>query len=195
MKPVKIAAAVALSVGLCAPAAVGTAHADDQTPPPGVNARGMSPNKAEAAVDIHWTNAERVFKFFVRKGLSKKQSAGIVGNLIVESGVNPGISQVGGGPGRGIAQWSVGGRWDTYDKDNNVWYTGTLDLGPKTIGGQARFIWYELKEFSYYGLSGLKGADTVTSATKVFMTEYEGCGTCHTDRRVDYAKKAYDKFG
>ena len=41
------------------------------------------------------------------------QAAGIIGNLDQESGMDPTISQYDGGPGRGIAQWSTGGRWDT----------------------------------------------------------------------------------
>src|SRR5580658_5394526 len=58
-------------------------------------------------------NDKIAFDFFVGKGLSKDQAAGIVGNLDQESGMDPTIWQYGGGPGRGIAQWSAGGRWDT----------------------------------------------------------------------------------
>lgn len=194
MKHVKTGAALALAAALCAPTAVSTAVADDRTPPPGVNSRGMSPNKASAAFTINWVNAETAFDFFVGKGLTAKQSAGVVGNLIVESGMDPTIAQIGGGPGRGIAQWGVGGRWDTYSKDNNVWYAGTIGQGAKTLGAQLRFTWYELSSFSYYGLGGLKAATSVSSATTVFMTKFEGCGTCHETRRVDYAQQAYDRF-
>lgn len=194
MKHVKIGVAVALAASLWAPTAISTANADDRTPPPGVNSRGMSPNKVETAVAVDWGNAETAFDFFVGKGLTTRQAAGIVGNLIVESGMDPDIEQIGGGPGRGIAQWSAGGRWDTYDKDNNVWYAGTIDKGYKTLAAQLRFTWYELDSFSYYGLGGLKDATTVAAATTVFMTEFEGCGDCHETRRVDYAKQAYDRF-
>ena len=55
-------------------------------------------------------NNQTAFDFFVGHGLTKEQSAGIVGNLMAESGdpINPRAVQP-GGPGRGIAQWSVGG--------------------------------------------------------------------------------------
>src|SRR5690349_1628456 len=62
------------------------------------------------------------FNFFVSKGLTKFQAAGIVGNLMQESNVIPTAVQYGGGPGRGIAQWSVGGRWDSSHDDNVAWY-------------------------------------------------------------------------
>ena len=58
------------------------------------------------------SNTHTAFNYFVAKGLTKRQSAGIVGNLLQESSMNPTIKQYGGGPGRGIAQWSGGGRWD-----------------------------------------------------------------------------------
>src|ERR1041384_917946 len=64
-------------------------------------------------------NDEAAFMFFVGKGLSAVQAAGVVGNLDQESQMNPNAAQP-GGPGRGIAQWSVGGRWDTSANDNVV---------------------------------------------------------------------------
>ena len=59
-------------------------------------------------------NAEKAFNFFVKNaGFSPDEAAGIVGNLIQESGVNPesdnpAAADIGGGGG--IAQWE-GGRW------------------------------------------------------------------------------------
>ena len=38
-------------------------------------------------------NVEKAFRYFVSRGLSTAQSAGIVGNLIAESGVDPNIVQ------------------------------------------------------------------------------------------------------
>ena len=57
-------------------------------------------------------NEQPAFDYFRTKGLTGEQSAGIVGNLDVESGLDPTVVQK-GGPGRGIAQWSAGARWDT----------------------------------------------------------------------------------
>jgi len=63
-------------------------------------------------------NEQTAFTFFVNKGLTNIQSAGVIGNLMQESSMDPGAVEFGGGPGRGIAQWSVGGRWDTSAGDN-----------------------------------------------------------------------------
>src|SRR4051794_15363078 len=52
-------------------------------------------------------NDKVAFDFFLGKGLTPIQAAGIIGNLDQESGMSPTISQYGGGPGRGIAQWSA----------------------------------------------------------------------------------------
>jgi Phage tail lysozyme len=191
MRPVKIGVALALAASLCTPAVAGSATADDRQ---GVNSRGMSPNTRAAAVEIHWDKAKRAFNFFVGKGLSKRQAAGIVGNLIVESGVDPTQRQLGGGVGRGIAQWSAGGRWDAYSRDNNVWFAGTINQGRWLLNTQMRFTWFELTSYSYYGLGKLRNASTIAAATRVFMTEFEGCGTCHAERRVDYAKQAFNRF-
>ena len=65
-------------------------------------------------------NEKPAFDYFRLKGLTDIQSAGIVGNLDAESGLDPTIHQIGGGPGRGIAQWSAGARWDTTPGDNVV---------------------------------------------------------------------------
>lgn len=57
------------------------------------------------------SNQQVAFEFFVGKGLKNFQAAGIVGNLAMESGVNPNSGQA-GGSGQGIAQWLAGGRWN-----------------------------------------------------------------------------------
>src|SRR5260221_12348293 len=64
-------------------------------------------------------NSRTAFDYFLGKGLTAVQAAGIIGNLMQESNVDPTAAQP-GGPGRGIAQWSVGGRWDHDSGDNAV---------------------------------------------------------------------------
>src|SRR5580765_5689939 len=114
------AAVCAVSTGL--PGAAGAA----QTPRTahGINAKGMSPETTASGgcAPIIAANEQAAYAFFIGKGLSSVQSAGIIGNLDVESGVDPTKYQCGGGPGRGIAQWSAGGRWDTDSNDNLVAY-------------------------------------------------------------------------
>ena len=135
------------------------------------------------------------YDFFVGKGLKNYQAAGIVGNLDQESSMNPTVYQYGGGPGRGIAQWSAGGRWDTDRSDNAVWYASVHGEDVWTLNTQLEFIWYELTTFSGYGLAALRNSGSVTDATIVFETYYEGCGTCDQGNRISYAEAALAAYG
>jgi hypothetical protein len=130
---------------------------------------------------------------FVAKGLKNFQSAGIVGNLDQESGGNPRAVQP-GGPGRGIAQWSVGGRWDTFANDNAVWYAGTKGADVWSLGLQLDFIWYELTTHGY-GFTELKATTNVTDATIVFENKYEICGNCQQATRISYAQAVLNAYG
>ncbi|MGZ3442624.1 MAG: phage tail tip lysozyme, partial [Polyangia bacterium] len=145
------------------------------------------------ALGTAFANDKPAYDFFVGKGLTNFQAAGIVGNLDQESGVNPGSVQA-GGPGRGIAQWSVGGRWDTSANDNVLAYANSKGASSGSLNLQLEFIWYELTTFGY-GYSQLKATTNVTDATVVFMDKYEICGTCVQTQRVSYAKSVLAAYG
>jgi hypothetical protein len=149
---------------------------------------GMS----EAALS---NNEQSAFNFFVSKGLTKIQAAGVVGNLMQESSVNPASVEFGGGPGRGIAQWSVGGRWDTSHNDNATSFASTHGVSRAALSTQLNFIWYELTTFPGYGLASLRAATTVTQAVTAFQDKFEICGTCDSSRRITFAQQALTAFG
>ncbi len=159
---------------------------------------GSQPGDEENAVSSGeqalTSNEKTAYDFFVNKGLSKAQAAGIVGNLIQESNVLPGSVQP-GGPGRGIAQWSVGGRWNASHDDNVAWYVATHGGSTASLTTQLDFIWYELETFSGYGLASLRAATTVTSATLVFEKDFEGCGQCEQSTRISYAEQVLSAYG
>jgi hypothetical protein len=138
------------------------------------------------------SNDKTAFDFFVGKGLTDVQAAGIVGNLDQESSMDPSIAQYGGGPGRGIAQWSTGGRWDTSHDDNVVWYAGQHGQSRYSLMLQLEFIWYELPS---YGLSELRAATSVTAAVTAFQDRYEICGECDSTNRIAYAESALRAYG
>jgi hypothetical protein len=135
------------------------------------------------------------YDFFVGKGLKNFQAAGIVGNLDQESSMSPTVEQYGGGPGRGIAQWSAGGRWDTDHEDNVIWYANKEGESATSLNLQLEFVWYELTTFSGYGLSRLKASTNVTDATIAFQTDFEGCGECDQGNRISYAEAALNAYG
>jgi MYXO-CTERM domain-containing protein len=134
-----------------------------------------------------FANDVKVCNYFVAKGLRDFQAAGIVGNLDQESGDSPGAVQP-GGPGRGVAQWSVGGRWDTDANDNAKAYAAQHGQDVWSLGLQLDFVWYELASFPGYGLGKLKGTGNVADATVAFQTDFEGCGQCMQSQRIAYAQ-------
>ena len=142
-----------------------------------------------------FANDQPAYDYFVGKGLTPFQAAGIVGNLDQESGVDPTSVESGGGPGRGIAQWSVGGRWDTDTNDNATSYAQQQGLALLSLQLQLDFIWYELTTFPSYGLAALRATTNVTDATVAFETDFEGCGTCDQSQRVAYAENVLGAFG
>jgi len=140
-------------------------------------------------------NEKTAYDFFVGKGLKNFQAAGIVGNLQQESDVDPTILQYGGGPGRGIAQWSAGGRWDTDSHDNVVWYAKAHGASEWSLDLQLEFVWYELETFSSYGLQKLRDSQDVSEATVAFETDFEGCGQCDQSNRIAYAEAVLKAYG
>ncbi|MDQ2957751.1 MAG: phage tail tip lysozyme [Actinomycetota bacterium] len=187
-KLVSLAAGAVVAATLVATATSASAAATT------VAAAGMSHSISAVTPSVISSNEETAFNYFVGKGLTNKQSAGIIGNLDQESGMDPTIKQYGGGPGRGIAQWSVGGRWDT-DPINEVDYTNnTLGVSRYNLDGQLKFIWKELTSESGFGLSSLKATTTIDGATSVFASKYEVCGNCNLSARESFANTAYNKY-
>ena len=148
----------------------------------------------ETSAAVTNPNDKAAFDFFRAKGLTAVQAAGVVGNLDQESGVDPDAVEP-GGPGRGIAQWSAGGRWDTEAKDNAEWYARTLGLNVDSLQLQLDFIWYELTTYPGFGLAALRAATTVSAATIAFQTDFEACGTCEQSQRISYAEAVLSAFG
>ena len=152
------------------------------------------------AASTPFANDKAAYDYFIGKGLTNFQAAGVVGNLDQESGVNPTISQSGGGVGRGIAQWSAGARWDTTKNDNVLAYAAQQGKNAMSLELQLDFIWYELTTFPDYGLAALKATTTLNDATQVFEDEFEGCvyanyPECALPSRVTYAKNVLAAFG
>ena len=150
--------------------------------------------EADQDLTTAYANDKPAFDYFVSKGLTNFQAAGIVGNLDQESGVDPNSVQS-GGPGRGIAQWSVGGRWDTTAGGNNMLaYAAASNQNAHSLQAQLEFIWLELTTEGY-GYAQLKATTNVTDATVVFMTKYEICGNCVQTTRINDAQAVLAAYG
>jgi hypothetical protein len=166
----------------------GCAAAPDGSPAVGVVRQGL------------FDNDQAAYDYFRAKGLTNFQAAGVVGNLDQESGIDPTIWQLNGGPGRGIAQWSAGARWDSTDGDNVVQFASQHGQDEYSLALQLDFVWYELTSFEWYGLAELQASTSLEQATQVFEDKYEGCvyanyPECALPRRIEFAQGILDAFG
>jgi hypothetical protein len=155
-------------------------------------ARGTTPDGAVVmtlvASDAPNSAARTAFEFFVNKGLADVQAAGIVGNLLQESNVNPASVQP-DGPGRGIAQWSVGARWNGF-----LQFARAHHQSPMALETQLEFLWHELTTVPKFNLGGLRAARNVADAAGVFARSFEVCGMCNHPRRAAFAAAVLRAF-
>lgn len=126
-------------------------------------------------------------------GLTKTAAIGIVANLKAESNLDPAIKQLGGGPGRGLAQWEKGGRYDT-DPINLTKFAKKKGTDWSDLDTQLDFILYEMERHPEYKKvkQMLNQTDNVKDATMIFLKRYEKAGTPHTQKRLKYATELED---
>tara|TARA_R110002167_G_scaffold69672_1_gene196270 strand:+ start:242 stop:904 length:663 start_codon:yes stop_codon:yes gene_type:complete len=126
----------------------------------------------------------------VNGGLTKTAAIGVVANLKAESNLDPGIKQRGGGPGRGLAQWEKGGRYDT-DPINLNKFAAKKGTTWSDLDTQIDFILYEMEKHPEYRRvkEQLNNTDSIEQATLIFLKKYEKAGTPHTGKRLKYAKE------
>jgi len=145
-------------------------------------------------------NAEKAYNFFLSKeggSFTPAQAAGIIGNLMAESGkdLNPTIVSGFKDEGSfGIAQWNpskaAGFRLQElkrFCKDSN--------LNFRTLYAQLKFIIYELGKYPYLGLGKLRKAQTPEEASKVFERYYERPAPGSTQKRIQFALEIDKKLG
>ena len=123
--------------------------------------------------DTGLSNGEKAFNYFLNKGFSNEQSAGIVGNLAIESGpelitTTDKPASILGGKLRGIAGWGT----TRYRRLRN--FAGVNNLNITLLQTQLDFIMHDLENNPSLGLSQLKSTTTVPHATSAFATRYLG---------------------
>jgi spore coat assembly protein SafA len=112
--------------------------------------------------------AQAAMRYFESQGWSKEQAAGIVSNLIYESGgqLNHRQAQFGGGPGFGLAQWE-GPRQADFARVMGV------DIRESTFEQQLAFIQWELTNTESAAGNALRGAGTAAEAANIFLRRFE----------------------
>ena len=133
-----------------------------QSPPP---ARQPAPNAAPG-LNANVPARQGAFQFFVDRGWSREQAAGIVANLAAESNLNP--AAVGDGQqARGIAQWHP-------DRQTRFFTAIGTRVQDATLEQQLRFVHVELTSGTETGAGNrLRGATTAEEAGRIVSRRYE----------------------
>ena len=140
------------------------------------------------------TGQEQAMNFFTSKGLTAAQSAGIVGNLMQESGAGLDPKAKNSQGNRGIAQWDAN-RWGGFEK-----FAKQKGLDVNTRESQLQWIWEEMRTGSGgLGLQRFKSsAQTAEQAAALFLTDYERSGekpgSHGYDVRLKNARALQSKF-
>ncbi|MEU8222271.1 phage tail tip lysozyme [Kribbella sp. NPDC048915] len=146
-------------------------------------------------------NQQKAFNFFVQNGYSKEQAAGIVGNMISESSVEPGRLQ-GTNPGTvsmpsevinsslgwGIVQWTPAGKMIRPSRDD-----GVSDETIASLGYQLEFLLKQLRGEGPLpeGAAGtaLKAANSVEDAAFQFGHKFERFAGSENPSHPRYAER------
>lgn len=133
-------------------------------------------------------NVQKAFNYFVGKGLTPAQSAGIVGNLMQESGVNPN-SVSNGGQTIGIAQWE-GGRDDALRAFAQKAGKPYTDLGV-----QLDYLWQELTTGYQPALAAVKATSSAGDAAQAFELGFEHASNPVMENRIRNANDVLATYG
>ncbi len=127
-------------------------------------------------------------------GITREQAAGVVGNIMQESRLNPGINQ---GPGSDIGPPNGSGlgygwvQWSGSRKDEFKAYAAEHGLDPASPAANYGFLLKELTSPSYSDvLANLKGADSATAAAIIINDQYEILHDDSLPNRINNANTA-----
>lgn len=159
---------------------------------------GVQTQYADMSAD-QINNATEFYYFFYARGTTLEAICGMLGNITVESGINPGCKQTAStSSGWGLIQWTpstVLTNW-CYPLHLN-WYDGAAQCerivaeGEGTQGAQG----YWLPTQSYpYTWAQFEQLTDVEEACKAYLYERERAGTAALERRLQYASDWYAYF-
>jgi hypothetical protein len=144
--------------------------------------------------------AQKTWNFFKSKGLSDKQVAGIMGNMMQESHFDPQIIQGGGrsknpsdagSGGWGLIQWTPGSKIVGMAKDAGV-------SGPiYSLATQLDLVWQHMHNHpvvtQQFDLNHFKSINDEVEAGSYFGSQIEGFGVAGS--RLAFATSALNKYG
>lgn len=137
---------------------------------------------------------KEIFDFFISKGYTPEQAAGIMGNFMQESRLSTTVVNESEGS-VGLAQWNpsakagnrLGALKDFAKKNDMQW---------SDLRTQLEFVNYELDTKPYLGKKDLLEASTPQEAAIIFSNKYEipSKKYAHNDKRVNYALDIYRTY-
>lgn len=128
--------------------------------------RGRVNPSSALSSDQQTALSEQAQRYFVSKGWSRSQAAGIVANLQAESGLRHGVSGD-GGAAYGLAQWHADRQGAFRDKFGK-------DIGDSSFEEQLAFVHHELTDGGERAAgSKLRGARTAAEAAEMVTRLYE----------------------
>lgn len=134
------------------------------------------------------SNEQKIVNFFVDKGLTPAQAAGIAGNIAHESGSRSGQHELGGGPGFGLAQWG-GARKAQLRQFAAESGTSTSDMNT-----QLNFMWKEMNTTERRSLAAITRTTTASQAAVAFERTYERAGVKAHGSRNNHAQRILAQY-
>lgn len=136
------------------------------------------------------SNAMYAMRYLIGNGFNKEQAAGIVGNLMQESGggtFDLGLNAT-DGTAQGIAQWQ-GSRLENLRNFQRDRFNGE-----DTLDSQLAFLVYEMQDSEKGAYNQIKGTNNARDAAYVTDKYYERSAGTERGKRMDYAQEAYNAF-
>ena len=154
------------------------------------------PDWVEPIPDVPALEPQKLYEMLKDRGFTDTAARGIMGNFYAESKLDPDARQLEDGPGRGLAQWERGGRWDR-NPLNLIEFAmdkGTSWTDPAT---QLDFMVAEMNHYEKFGAvrDAINKAKSPAEAAKIFLEGYEKANPEHetyqasVKERGEYATK------
>ncbi|MBP3899606.1 G5 domain-containing protein [Candidatus Saccharibacteria bacterium] len=137
-------------------------------------ARGTTSSSTSAG-----ENETITWDFLKSQGFSDIQVAGIMGNLMQEHRFQ--TSDTAGG--LGIAQWTGGRRNNLLSMAN-----------PYDIYTQLQYLMVELNGGYTAAKNSILSSTSIEAATRAFQNQFERCGICREETRINYAYDIYNRY-
>lgn len=160
---------------------------NNPTPPP----KRVLSKEQQVAVDIR--------NVLSKEGYTIQAIAAICGNADVECGMRPDISEIGGGGGYGVVQWTSPNAWESgANYVQRLLREAGIDGDYKLASTQAKLIHYGMFHGQWIGVVSPTDANEFIKGTNVdqltiaFLKNFERAGVEKTQARTTAAKKWFD---